>query len=573
MNKSSILSICNESNRVGMCYYDGNKYRIFAPFYDYFTLSKALKIIDECFPDIIIASVSEVFQEMLKSKYAEKVIYMHTRSKNIAFKDIDKLENATIRLLSSFTNHYPLVGVEGDKIVGYAGEYIIEKVNAGAFFIDNSVISNITDFKRLNLIVKNAITRFGRCTLVRWISQPLISEQEVAERRSKIEYMVCKVPKLLKLLRKCKINCFDQKINFSKLKLFIKSALIIQKLLHEKLALPNRKRYLKLYKILRIFDKNGISNGKDRKLDELRSFIDKIPLILENTTRKLSQKYQIPISSVYIPGAGFFIESGQSLQDTIFTVKDKFYCKNEDMKNLDAKIGDPYERINAREIEISIRVIEKIHKTKLSPLYDFIGEVDSCISLYLNTNGSFTECCSSSTFEYQNISFHKTSVLLGGFNTIDLIESIIINQIGGCVDQSSARYPLFKRLAFKIQNEKHASVHNSAFQNEVIQLSKIFRHSDENTLCLLEGIAESTTPTEGLDIFSSFIQKITARFLIISTSYELCDLKNIKNLVSVHFYQLKDGKPHLLDGKAELDCEQSGICDEFEEYIQMTSHQ
>jgi len=559
-----VAAICNDHTRIAICIFNSGKYLLYPVFYDDFSLSHSLKILDE-YDCPLVVSISEIFQEAFK--YRTGVTYMHSTSRTNTFKGIGKLENTAVRLLATHLGHLPLVNVESDTLIGYVGEYSIERCTTDAFFIDEYVISNIKAFNRLNSLKENTVTSFGRHCMLRWIMDPLISEDAVSSRRSVLDYMTSRIPKIQKLLKRCRVNCFNKELDLFRLRLLVRSALVIHKLLQGKIKLHHGGKYLKLYRILRIFSKDGIAPGKDSRLDKLWEAVNKIPSVLEAVATRLSEKYQVPLSCVYIPGAGFFIECAQAIDTPAFRIKDKLYIKCAEATDLDVQFGDPYEHINEREIEISSKVIHKINRMRLSHLYDFIGAVDSHVSLYLSSEGHFpTIATAPDAFTCLGTRFDRRSIFLGEFNTNALVETVILNQIGARVEASTDAMPLFRRLIFKPKSKDDDG--NSTFQSEIIQLSSLYRHSNDDTLVILEGIAESTAPAEGLRIFTEVCSRISAKFLAVSTSYDYSDLRRIKALEHVSFYRVREGRQEVASADVGAEYE---LCDEFVQYIQMSS--
>lgn len=568
MNTSKILSIYTENLKVAICTFDGNKYEVFSLFYDNFSLTKSLKWIEDFKPTKIIASVSVIFQETLNSLFKNDIVYIQVKSKpfNI-IQSINKIENTVIKMLSVYLNHSPITNIENPNIIGYVGEYPLTKIDLNGFYLDEYINTNILDFKKLTMLIKGTITSFGRHTMLQWIIHPLINPEDIIKRRTVINNIACNIPRLIKLLKKCKTNCFNKKISFFKLKILIKSTLIISKLLKDKITLENKKRYIKLYKILRIFNKDGILKGKNKRYDDLKDLISRLPNILETTAKKLSTKYMNPISIVYFPGSGFYIEEYYPVNNYEFSIKDSFYIKNEEMKRLDAKFGDPYEQLNAIETSISIKVIEKIQKIKLADIYDFLGNIDGYVALYMYTEGinvNITE--NMSYFKYKDMYFHGKSLFLTQINMIELIEMIVINQIGGKIDHSSIEFPIFDKLLFKLQSSEKTSNFNGMFQNEILQLSKIYKKTNDKTLCIFDKIAEATNPQEGIMIFSSFIKLISPKMIIVHSNYEISDLTKDHRFSKFKIYQILNGNQQIVDGTNKIEDEENELCEMFKEY-------
>lgn len=561
-NKTAAIS--NENNRIALCIFTGSKYMFHPTFYDNFSLTQALKILEH-YDCPLIVSVSEIFQEAFRTRSSKNIIYTCRKSRGTTLPTLGRLENSLIRLLAAYLKHMPLVSVDSESLIGYAGEYPVERMQPAGFFMDDYIITNMCAFSNLELLKRNTLTSFGRHHMYMLISEPLTFKEAILDRRLTLEYMACKIPKIQKLLKRCRVNCFNKELDLFRLRQLVKSALGIHKLLHEKIRLENNGKYLRLYRVLRIFNRDGVLRGKDSKLDEYWNSVNKIPAILETVARRLANKYQVPLGCVYIPGAGFFIESSHSIHEPVFRIKDKLYMKCEEMINLDNRFQDPYEQINERETEIVASIIQKIRKMRLSYLYDFIGVVDSYVSLYLTVGGEFSDILEAAdSFRCGNTRFSKRSIFLGELDVNSVAETIILNQIGSRVPGTVEKLPIFKRLIVKPRSRDDK--HNSTFQNEVIQLSRVYRTSTEDTFTILDGIAESTAPAAGVQIFSELWKKISAKYLIACTSYDYSDLRILPVVRNACFYRIRDGMQEDATEDVSGEC---GLCNEFLEYIRM----
>lgn len=521
------LSICNQNNLICICIFNGQKYIILNPFYDNFLMLKSREIINQVKPSKIISSLSGIFISSFNDVATEKI---QIKQRSVSFRSISKIENLSIRLLTTFLKHSPLNNVESQKIVGYAGEFLIEKEDKVDFYINNSM-DLIKDFKRVNSIIKGTKTVYGKYKILEWISNPITTESLLNDRRRKANYIYARIPKIERLLKRANGNSFEKKNNLLKMKKQLKAVLLLQKFLREEYRLGSQKRFLKIYKMLHVVDEKGITSGKDAKIDQIRAILVKIPSILEKTAQEISTKYKIPASIVFIPSVGFLVESPVALSETNFRIKDQCYFKTKETANLDSLIGDPYLELAERESYIFAKILEKTQKCKFTEIYDFIGEVDAHISLCNNTEGVFSECLhENQPLLLNNLHLKPKSIFLTSYEIADLAEFIVINQIGGRIPIK--KIPLFTQLALKLKSNSF-SMH-STFQKEVIELAEIFRKCNTNAVCLIDRIGESTTPKEGLSLFISYVKSINPRYLIINTNLDPVD---VKKKIAEHYFQ------------------------------------
>lgn len=97
----------------------------------------------------------------------------------------------------------------------------------------------------------------------------------------------------------------------------------------------------------------------------------------------------------------------------------------------------------------------------------------------------------------------------------------------------------------------------------------IYRNSNVNTLCILEGIAESTNPLEGKMIFSNFLNIIKSKTIVITTNYGISEFIRKDEYIKTMIYEIIGGVQRILDDNTCNQNEESEICNEFKEYIQM----
>lgn len=565
----TIIAVSNKNNLISICVFDGARYALFHSFYDTFSLSKTAEILDVYATCKIVTSLSGVFLISLKKQYKKNIVQMQVTDQKRTFKRLSNLENATIKLLAVFAGHRPLLNSENALIIGYAGMFKIVYTKPTGFYIGARIEDNLNMFPILHAVFKGTRTKVGKYTVLRWISQPLISIEELEEKRQVVRYVLPHLPKLESLLKNVHINALDKRIEPNSLKKTLKAVFLMQKVLKKCLSLQSKKKYMKIYKILCIFGKNGILPGTDSKLDDLRSKMNSVHTSLENVAKEVSQKHKVAVSAVYLPGLGFFIESYTVLYKPFFIINDKYYFKSEEVSNLDGIIGDPYQQLVERESYIISKVIEKIQKTNFSHLYDFIGDVDAYCSLYVNTTGMFAksllECDS---FIFLGVEIHKKSIFLGNYEMESLIENVVINQIGGRT--TVERLPFFDHLAMKLPEISSPCIIDSTFQDEMIRLASIFRFSTPHTLCLFKEIGESTTPREGLAILAAIIKKTPSFFAVFSSTFDYSELRLYISEVDTKIYKPDKEKYVEINEKDEreiLECEFEALNQAFKDYL------
>ncbi|KAM0681542.1 hypothetical protein GINT2_000055 [Glugoides intestinalis] len=565
----NVISVCNKNNLISICVFDGTRYSLFRSFYDTFSLSKTTEILDAHATCKIITSLSSVFLISLKRQYRDNIEQIEFTDQKKVFKRLSNLENSTIKVLSAFMRHRPLLNSENALIIGYAGIFKIDYIGPMGFYIGAEIVEHMNRFPLLNTIYKGATIKAGRYTIIKWLSHPLTSIEDLDKKRQCVLYVAPQLPKLRSLLKNIHINALDKKLEPNRLKKTLKAVFLMQKLLKKCLSLQSKKKYMKIYKIICIFGKEGILPGADSKLDSLRGKMNSLHISLENVANKVSKKHNVAVSAVYLPGLGFFIESYTILYEPFFIINDKYYFKTEEVNNLDHILGDPYQLLVDRESYIISKVIEKIQKTNFSHLYDFIGEVDAYCSLYQNTAGLFTETlleCNS--FVFSGVELCKKSIFLGNYEMEKLIECVVINQIGGRT--IIEKLPFFDHIAMKIPDINRPRLFDSTFQDEMIQLAAIFQFSTQRTLCLFKEIGESTTPKEGLVILSAIIKKVPSFFSIFSTTFDYSELELYIAQVDRKIYKIKNEKYVEINEKDEkemLEDELEALNPVFKEYL------
>lgn len=544
-----VISIANKETKIGICVFDGDNYQYYSQFYDDIYLSKTIELVQNINPKRIVSSVTGLFKITLKRRF-DSIHFMNVRLNTIIFNNLSSVEHKSIKLISNFLNHKPILKVENNSnIIGYADKFPILTEKCMNVFINEDIIKNIHQMPKLDLLLKNTITKFGKLCIIHWISNPCIIESDIQERRSLIQHISSMMPKIKRLLKDCKFPSFDRNIHFYRLRRSLKASLLLQRLIQDRIKLKNKKSFLKLYKMLRIFDSNGISDQKDPILDGYRNKVNHISTVLEKTSKNLAIEYNIPLSTVYFPNIGFYIESSVPFDNLSFVIGDKFYSKNNEMNELDRKYGDPYHEINMREASITVKIMKKILKIDFSELYELIGCLDASVSLYISLPGHFAgfdpNCDSFELSAYE--CFNKKTVLTYKMDVNKIIETIIIHQIGGMVSNDIEHLPVFKNIAIKRRSSTFNNEHMSTFQNEVIILSRIFRNMKDRGICIIEGIGESTSPREGISLLAAFVECILCDILIISTEFQSNELKEYLDEKRINIVSNKKNEENICD--------------------------
>lgn len=551
-NNYDVISLCIEEYNVSACLFDGTKVLLFTSYRDNFRFELTKKLLNSYNLNKIIIDSFIGIGPLINKGNINKFHKMPIAHKKKLFTQLSKSENSCLKALNSFCSHSELISVENIKILGYSGKYQIEMKNLNYFYIGDCLNVILSKSETLKDILKSCKTRFGKIILKKWIQQPLQDYLKIIERRDQLEFILPFLPKISNLLKTCKIMKVEQKINFNKLKTALKAVFNLDQILNETIKLQNHKKYVKIYKMLKIVN----------NMDENQELQANSTVIIESMAKELSLKFNISLSIVYFPQIGFLIESSFSIDKLIFKIKDKLYCKNKDMESLDLIIGDPYDMANRRETEIFTKCINKIRNANFTYLYDYIGNVDALASLAYKNCGEYaglinqdsklntqlkncdelesvlnenksnkldekqinlpirTESINNQNTIINGVELGNKNIICGNLDGIKMIETIILNQIGCKVPCNSTKLPIYKSLAYLEKQVYFFDIKNSYFQNEVMKSGVVFRESTKDTFCIIEDPFQSTSPMEGFSIFSNFIQKISAKNAIFSTKFD-----------------------------------------------------
>lgn len=546
-NLQTILTLYIEKHTVFLCFFNGKNISILNPYNDSFIFKSTSKLLHTLKPSKILVDTLIGFSPILNKENIASFHRISINHKNKVLKNLSKGENRSLKILSSYFGSSEIVEIENIKILGYLGSYPIEKVQWNTFYLHFSSDELIKCSPLIKHLFTHLKTSFGKVILTEWLSNLLQIQEEIKERRNLIEFTVTMLPKILKLIKRCKEIKIDRNMDICKLRRVFKTIFQLTEVYdNTKLKLKNKSKYVKLFKIIKLFEHRYLPS---------ETVIDSENCDWINTLAvSLSNKFRIPLSIIFFPEIGFVIESSCTIEKAIFRIKDKFYCKNKDMRELDIQITDWYKEKNKKMSKIFSKLMLKMRKIKFFNIYEFIGEIDTLATLAANNTECYNDLGNSTKNTYKGVEISSKNIIFGDFCGIELVECILLNQIGCKISDSNTHIPIYKKLIYLNRNYLDKNIQNSSFQSEIIRTGIAFRESDQDSCCIIEEHFQHTMPIEGFKLLSAFIKKVCVRTLFISTKFEIQQSLKIIDEISVKAFivQNKNSLVEISDELANL---------------------
>lgn len=535
-SKFPIAAISLVENTFSLCVFTGSEYSLYLSNPGNFRYARIMKIITETSPSLILMpEICEISFEGLNIKWMDPI-----ENCNLKIKGLHSTDTHVIFMLKEHMNHKTFTEMlEGDKI-GFLDTFPIKsKDNAYGPAFTKSDLKKLGLICKKESIINEPITKYGKEIMMGWIMNPMSDVDEILEARKVQNDLKIYYPKIIKLLKKCKIKQIEGNINCKRFKETIKAVLMLCRLVSDKIMLKNRQKYIKAYKILRIFKNNAIKDKIDGKLDRLRKNIDKMPEILSRIAKSRSRKYGCPSNIIYFPDIGFILEAEKGRTLPFFSIKGKHYYKTDEMEALDSKFGNIYMNIIERSTFIRSRVESKLKKISFQPFFEFIGLIDAYTSLIgysYRFQGCFPdyEVNSSTNGEialenfkgFKQIHFSQKSVVLYENKILrEILSSIVLGQIGCKIRCSHAKILVYDKILFKIDQEELPDLTESRFMKEVRAIGEILRKSNDKSLCIIDDIGSYTDTANGIILFSTIIDNLKSKTALVSTQYDYESLK------------------------------------------------
>ena len=298
-------------------------------------------------------------------------------------------------------------------------------------------------------------------------------------------------------------------------------------------------------------------NQLDKTLDSVaRKLIDELPERSKVTT----------LGVVYIPQLGFLTTvhktNGLTIKDLpkdfmfSFETDTHFYCKNPRMTDLDTDLGDVYQDILSRELEIINALSDKIleHSKTIHDLWDAIGELDAICSLsVVAVEGHWVK----PIFTGKNLIIEEgrhpllerctetfipnDTVIVDDEPRIQVItgpngsgKSVYLKQvalivflahIGSFVPAKRAELPLTDSIFTTFHNGiSPCEPFSSSFAEDVKNLAHAMEKSTKNSLIIVDEFGKTSNHDDGSSLLCGFIQSMASRgddcpIVLISTHF------------------------------------------------------
>lgn len=537
-----LISIAFENNLSSLAVFDGKCYVVYPSIWDNFIKTKTLKLISEFNPDRLIMSLKTP-KNTIKIFNLYKIIKEDINSAKIKRdSQISKAGWNSILLLKTHLNHISFSKNFENNIIGIIDGYkVYSKQDPCAACVDIEDLKVLGLLDKQKFLLKEATTTFGKEILNSWIKSPFNSANEILERQNIQAKLCCYLPRIEKSLKKFKIPKIDKTINFQRLKIALKTGLILSNLLKDIISLQKYTEYKKLYKILRIFNKNEVKEGIDADLDAIVNIYKELPSILNEIASIISKERNIRCTVVYLPEIGFLVESDKTAEDVLFKISGKYYFKTHHLRTMDEKIGSIYEEFLERKLLIISKIEQKIRKVDFNWFYNFIGELDAytaMIKFASTCNSNFpvflkeNEICENPQYEisidqyanYGSIRLDKNSIIRNDGEIPRILVRLIISaQIGLKVDCNRCELKVYNRIMIKFGIYEISGQGESQFMRELNIIDNFLKNQVENSLYIIEDIGQFTNPIFGYALFKTVLDSLKKYSFFAATIYDISE--------------------------------------------------
>lgn len=550
--QKTTLSLYVKNLEMSLCSFDGHIISLYPTIHDNHRLERTKKLIETLNPDEIIVNTFIGLGPILTKENIKSICKLPSVKCRNVFSGLSTNENKTIKALSNHCGRKRLIAVESAKIMGYSENYPIERKNTGSFYLLDTFNILMRKSSKIKRIISKSSTQFGRAIIKSWLRNPLDERDAITGRRRAISFMLPYIPRIEKLLRLSRISRVEKKINIQKLKRALKSAFNLDDLLGEIIKMRHKEKYIKLYRTIRSIERTRNKNqnsGAESTMEEhqldrtLETKLNRVSETLDAVAQVLSLQHKVPLCVVFFfPQLGFLLESPIIIEQAIFQIKDKFYCKSKEMKKLDQRFGDPHDQARQKEALLFSKIARRIKGTNFTYFYDYIGEIDALTTCALNGSGEYGDCVENDgPLAIDGAEIPSKCIIQEEFPGIEILEFVVLNQIG-VGSRSSYKVPLYNAAAYLPKESTSIDIKNSRFQQEVINAGVVFRDSTPHTLVIIEDPFHSTAPMEGLAIFSAFVESLAAKNLLISSKFEFEDCAELAMQVNGKLLMFANGR-------------------------------
>ncbi len=414
-----ISSILFKDCLVDICVYDSNKCIIYENILDDIVFSKIKRIQKE--HNVTLCLIPKNTDNILRNHLiSKKIVYeeysyrkdegvveavYNYSSRNKCSRSHDKCSNDDSKKFNSNKNKWNICcnGLNND-ILNCSKYSQIYKREGKNMVLTDKCLNALGVIGEKNCLFKEidySITVAGRNMLRMWIAYPQ-RDADTIQKRHYLQKRLWNVHKeICKKLKKCRNNLVqgwklrDRLIRMKNINGFrsirqlyemLRSGFEINGIIGGDIKLCNKRGYMELLEMIeRQFDDNGIRDGYDSELDELRQRRNELVRYLDTIASEMCLRRGHNVKIVYFPQFGYLVEStngyNKVFENEMFRIKDRGYYKTEEMDELDKLLGDVETEINTREVVIMGTIERAVLNTDFTYLNEFIGEVDAICSM------------------------------------------------------------------------------------------------------------------------------------------------------------------------------------------------
>lgn len=557
MSNLPIVAIAEGTKGCSVLVFDGKRCNMHSNIEDNYSNTNLIHLLSQYNPALILVSRSlKIVYGLESNEINHKNIHVIKKSE-IFSKQLNSSEKEIIGLIKTYIGLNNFVDMVENDFIGYLDKYPIYKMhNHSGINIPIDVLRRLNLIGGKNTLPELTITSFGRKTILYWLRNPCITEEDIKKRIEIQIALKSYLPRISKLLKKCKIQIVKNDIKYDKLKKAIRSVLTLARILPESINIKNRKLLIKIYKICSQFNNDRFACNDDPKLSKLVKLHDKMPRIMKKYAIKIMESYKCVCDIIYIPELGFHLESDEFISEEVaFQIKNIKYYKTFEMRQLDRKYGNIYRILKSRRVYLQSVISSKIKKYNLGYFYDFIGEIDAIMALIKHSyiqNGLFSDHSKNQQdpepiilkkwFGYENvILYNKTTILYESKILEKFLSTVILNQIGAKIAGGCIKLPIYKKIFYKFNFLLNADKKESTFIKEIKLFKFVMENSDESTLCLVDGIGHYTNTELGNVLFNVIADSIKARTLLIASQFTYANIvESTKNIIDMNILAKKN---------------------------------
>ena len=133
-----ILAIYIEQYTVYCSVFNGKMISLIIPFIDSFVFKFTIDVMDKLNPSLILVDTMIGFSPILTKQNIKKFKKVKPSGKRRVFRNLNKGENRSLEILSTYFHTTDKIYIDHYKTIGYIGSYSIERINMNSFYMDYS---------------------------------------------------------------------------------------------------------------------------------------------------------------------------------------------------------------------------------------------------------------------------------------------------------------------------------------------------------------------------------------------------------------------------------------------------